>query len=49
MPGVMLNKGAFNNLTIYNKVVGSKVVVIGSSMVVMAGVIVVNVGNLNVI
>ena len=45
----MLNKGCYNSLVTHNKVFGSKVVVVSSSVMVVVGVVVVNVGDLNII
>ena len=45
----MLNNGVCNSLATYNKVVGSKVVVVASSIKVMVGTLMVNLDELNVI
>ena len=44
---VMLNKEGCSSLATYNKVVGSKEVVVGNSVVVVVRVLVVSVGDLN--
>ena len=46
---VTLNKGGCNTLATYNKVVGSKVVVVSSIVVVLVGALVVNVSDLKII